>query len=170
MRRSHRSLRYDRNLEETCAAIGWATYDDDPPVKPGALEALETLRPRVRLGLVTKGDFELQSRRLERSGLRHHFDEVYILSHKTPREFRRILEEQKYRPERAFMVGDGVRSDINPALKLGMHAVQMRGQSWEHERVPPLHGDFHGVDRLEEVPPLVFAAMARAEAPPGASG
>jgi putative hydrolase of the HAD superfamily len=158
-----RSLRYDRHLEEACAAIGWATYEEYPPVKPGALEALETLRPRVRLALATKGDRELQSGRLERSGLRHHFDDVYILPQKTVAEFRAILGELNYRAERAFMVGDGIRSDINPPMELGMHAIHVRGDSWEHERVPPIRGDFHAVDALAEVPPLVFAAMARVE-------
>ena len=154
-----RSWEYDHDMERACAAIGWETYDVYPEVKPGALEALETLRPHVRLVLATKGDVDLQSGRLQRSGLREHFDHVYILAQKTPAEFRKILSEQNFEPARAFMVGDGVRSDINPALELGMHAVQMLGQSWEHERVEPLHGDFHALERLEDVPPLIFRTM-----------
>ena len=70
-----------------------------------------------------------------------------------------MLEEQSFVPEKTFMVGDGVRSDINPALALGMHAILVRGQSWAHERVDPLHGDFHAVDGLEEIPGIVFNAM-----------
>ena len=61
--------------------------------------------------------------------------------------------------QRAFMVGDGMRSDINPALEVGMHAIHVRGQSWAHQLVEPLHGDFAAVDRLEEIPPIVFERM-----------
>ncbi|HVP39671.1 MAG TPA: HAD family hydrolase [Candidatus Saccharimonadales bacterium] len=157
-------LPYDPQVERECVQIGWSTYEAHPPVRAGAREVLETLRPRVLLALATMGDEDLQRARLEHSGLERHFDRVFIVRHKTPGEFRRILDACGLAPERAFMVGDGMRSDINPALEVGMHAIHVRGQSWAHQQVPPLHGDFHAVDDLEDIPPLVFERMGP---PPG---
>jgi putative hydrolase of the HAD superfamily len=94
------------------------------------------------------------------SGLEPHFHRVFIVPRKTPEQFRLILSECGLAPGRAFMVGDGMRSDINPALEIGMHAIHVRGQSWAHQLVEPLHGDFVAVDRLEEIPPIVFGRMA----------
>ena len=155
-----RGLEHDPAVERECVAIGWSTYEAYPPVREGAREVLETLRPRVPLTLVTMGDQDLQRTRLEHSGLEHHFDRVFIVPDKTPARFRRVLKECGLVPERAFMVGDGMRSDINPALEVGMHAIHVRGQSWAYQMVPPLHGDFFAVDQLEEIPGIVFGRMA----------
>ena len=96
--------------------------------------------------LCTRGDPDLQGRRLDHSGLRHHFDGVYFMERKNPATFRAVLIEQGFETSTTFIVGDGVRSDINPALELGAHAVLVRGQNWEHERIDPLHADFAAVD------------------------
>ncbi|MBI5838193.1 MAG: HAD family hydrolase [Candidatus Eisenbacteria bacterium] len=157
-------LPYDAGVERECVAIGWATYEAYPPVRQGAREVLETLRPYVKLTLATMGDADLQRPRLEHSGLEHHFDRVFVLPRKTPGEFRHVLDECGFVPERAFMVGDGMRSDINPTLSLGMHAIHVRGQSWAYQNVPPLHGDFFAVDSLEEIPPIIFGRMGIAGA------
>ncbi len=152
-------LAYDAAVERECVAIGWETYAAYPPVREGAREVLETLRPRVTLALATMGDEDLQRPRLEHSGLEHHFDRVFILPRKTPEEFRHVLAECGFEPATTFMVGDGMRSDINPALELGMHAIHVRGQSWAYQNVPPLHGDFFAVDELHEIPAIVFGRM-----------
>ena len=149
----------DPAVESECVAIGWSTYEAYPAARPGAHEVLEALRPRVSLVLATMGDEDLQRPRLEHSGLQPHFDHVFILPRKTPEQFRHILGVCGFVPERAFMVGDGMRSDINPALEVGMHAIHVRGQSWAHQLVEPLHGDFAAVDRLEEIPPIIFERM-----------
>lgn len=150
---------YDPALERRCVEIGWETYEIHPELKPGAREVLEGLRPHARLVLATRGDEELQGRRIDHAGLRHHFDAMYFMEWKTPETYGALLQEQGFDPRKTFIIGDAIRSDINPALSLGAHAILVRGQNWEHERVDPLEGHFHEVDDLEEIPPIILRAM-----------
>jgi putative hydrolase of the HAD superfamily len=152
---------FDPHVEQQCIGIGWDTYDSHPDLKDGAREVLETLRPHVRLALATRGDEELQGRRLDHAGLRHHFDALYFLEWKNRETYGALLGEQGLKPATTFIIGDAIRSDINPALELGAHAILVRGQNWEHERVPPVGDSYHEVDRLDEIPALVFKAMGR---------
>jgi len=151
--------RYEEQVEKECIAIGWETYARDPEVKPGAREVLEELRPHARLVLATRGEAELQGRRLSRSGLKEHFDAVYFMERKNAATYGALLREQRFEPRTTFIIGDGMRSDINPALELGAHALLVRGQNWVHEQVPPVRPEFDAVDSLHEIPGIVLARM-----------
>src|SRR5204862_7264864 len=87
---------YDGAVEAACVGLGWQTYEANPDVRDGAREVLEALRPRARLVLATRGDEDLQGRRLDHSGLRGHFDALYFLERKTRETYGAILAEQGF--------------------------------------------------------------------------
>ena len=105
---------------------------------PEVPETLKYLCTRHRLILVTKGAVAEQSGKIERSGVRKYFAEAEILSEKDPAAYARILEQFSLDRATTWMVGNSPKSDINPALTAGLHAVFVpHGNTWilEHEEV-----------------------------------
>jgi putative hydrolase of the HAD superfamily len=90
---------------------------------PGVNETLAELAGRHRLILMTKGNHAEQADKLARSGLARHFSAIEIVAEKDPEAYRRVLVDQAAAAHSAWMVGNSPKSDINPALAAGMHAV-----------------------------------------------
>lgn len=102
----------------------------------GVEETLNALVGRYRLIVVTKGDLLDQEQKLRRSGIEHLFHHVEIMSDKTDREYRSLLNHLDVRPDEFLMIGNSVRSDILPPLKMGSYAIHVPYQTtWAHEMV-----------------------------------
>ena len=84
---------------------------------------LADLAQRHRLILMTKGDQAEQADKLARSGLGPHFSAVEIVAEKDPPTYRNVMERHELAPHSSWMIGNSPKSDINPALAAGLHAV-----------------------------------------------
>ena len=89
----------------------------------GVRETLDYLSTRHDLYLLTKGDSEEQKLKVERSGIEEYFKQVVIVPEKDVTTYHRVVDELRIDPQRAWMVGNSPRSDINPALAAGLNAV-----------------------------------------------
>jgi putative hydrolase of the HAD superfamily len=104
----------------------------------GVRETLDYLSPRHDLFLLTKGDREEQKLKVERSGIEEYFKQVVIVAEKDVNTYHRVVSELQIDPQRAWMVGNSPRSDINPALDAGLNAIYIpHPHTWhlEHEEV-----------------------------------
>jgi putative hydrolase of the HAD superfamily len=126
-------------------------------IMPGVSSALETLRLQYRLMLFTKGDFEEQSSKVERSGLKNHFERIEIADEKHTDAYHELVERHSLDRESTFMIGNSPRSDVLPALRAGLWAVFVpHAHTWtlEHEEIAPhprlLHAQF-----LSDLPELL---------------
>ncbi|HEY3990284.1 MAG TPA: HAD family hydrolase [Acidobacteriaceae bacterium] len=111
---------------------------------PGVAETLPRLAERHLLILVTKGNAREQQQKLDRSGIHMHFAAVEIPPEKHPDAYREIMTRHALTPATTWMIGNSPRSDINPALAAGLHAVYLHHpNTWvlEHDSlarpVPP---------------------------------
>jgi putative hydrolase of the HAD superfamily len=86
-------------------------------------ETLGYLSERHDLTLFTKGHAEEQRLKVDRSGLAGHFDRVVVTPEKDEAAYRRLLLRHGLEPERTWMIGNSPRSDVNPALAVGLRAV-----------------------------------------------
>ncbi|MGA9305829.1 MAG: HAD family hydrolase [Candidatus Sulfotelmatobacter sp.] len=105
---------------------------------PDVPQTLQYLSIRHRLILVTKGAFEEQSGKIERSGLREYFAATEIVAEKNPEVYHALVEKHSLVHDSTWMIGNSPKSDINPALAAGLHAVFVpHGDTWilEHEEV-----------------------------------
>ena len=101
-------------------------------------EVCDTLKKLQRQGqrmvLFTKGELLDQEHKLERSGLGRYFEHVEITSDKTEREFRMLCKHIDVQPADLLMVGNSLKSDIEPALSIGASAVHIPFHiTWELE-------------------------------------
>jgi putative hydrolase of the HAD superfamily len=107
---------------------------------PEVPQTLGYLRDRHRLILVTKGALAEQSGKVERSGIRDYFHDVEIVAEKNPAAYAWVVEKHSLDPATTWMVGNSPKSDINPAMAAGLHAVFVpHGDTWilEHEEMNP---------------------------------
>jgi putative hydrolase of the HAD superfamily len=110
---------------------------------PGVEATLAELATRHRLILMTKGDEAEQADKLARSGLACHFSAVEIVAEKDPAAYHDVMTRNELTPHSTWMIGNSPKSDINPALAAGLHAVFLfHKDTWilEHaevEAAPP---------------------------------
>jgi putative hydrolase of the HAD superfamily len=107
---------------------------------PEVPETLKYLRERHRLILVTKGAAEEQTGKVERSGISQYFESTEVVAEKNAATYGRIVGQFRLHRDSTWMVGNSPKSDINPALAAGLHAVFVpHGDTWilEHEELNP---------------------------------
>ena len=105
---------------------------------PDVEETLGELSQRHRLIMVTKGNLEEQTDKLERSGVRPFFSAIEVLAEKNPAAYRGVVAAHGCNPVSTWMIGNSPKSDINPALAIGLNAVFIPHDfTWvlEHETV-----------------------------------
>lgn len=113
---------------------------------PGVAETLAELALRHRLILMTKGNHAEQADKLARSGLSTYFSFVEIVQEKDPPTYREVIHRHQLAPrsgcapQSCWMIGNSIKSDINPALAAGLHAVFLfHKDTWvlEHAALDP---------------------------------
>jgi putative hydrolase of the HAD superfamily len=100
----------------------------------GVGKILGLLRRHFQIALLTKGEEQVQQKRIADAGLTRTFDYVAIVPDKGEREFSQVLAVFGASADSAWSVGNSLASDINPALRIGMHAVWIDAHVWEYER------------------------------------
>jgi putative hydrolase of the HAD superfamily len=116
---------------------------------PHVAETLADLAARHRLILMTKGNRTEQADKLARSGLAPHFSAVEIVAEKDPPTYREVIHRQELTPHTSWMIGNSPKSDINPALAAGLHAVFLfHKDTWvlEHATVDPAPPSQHLIE------------------------
>ncbi len=105
-------------------------------ITPYAEEALSTLSAAYELILITKGESYEQERKIERSGLAGFFAAVEVVSYKTEDTYRKVLLRNGIAPENFLMVGNSLKSDILPVIRIGGKAVHIPHEvAWFHEEI-----------------------------------
>lgn len=122
----------------------------------GVEETLANLSDQFTLILITKGDQFEQERKINISGIADYFRYRDIVGEKSPSSYNRILEKYNLAPTRFLMVGNSLRSDILPVLKIGGFAVHIpNDQTWFHENADQEEfGDleYTELERLGQLP------------------
>ncbi len=104
----------------------------------GVPETLAYLAARHHVILMTKGNAVEQAGKVERSGLKDYFESVEIVPEKEEQTYRSAIAKYALQPDRTWMIGNSPKSDINPALAAGLHAVFVpHGNTWilEHDEL-----------------------------------
>jgi putative hydrolase of the HAD superfamily len=112
-----------------------------PQILDGVPETLAYLTERHRLILFTKGEPAEQAAKVERSGLQGFFEFIEIVGEKDPDTYGNLVRKHKIVKSQGWMIGNSPRSDINPALKIGLNAVYIPHQNtWQLEHEPVMAG------------------------------
>ena len=150
----HGNSNVDVDVAERAAAIGRAVAGT-PPVFDGALVALTRLAAALPTVVYTQsGDFEYQLGCVRGSGVLEilPLEKIRIVERKTTEQFRQTVAELGVDDMRGvWMVGNSMRSDINPALEAGANALYVEvADPWEYDVVEPFSDRFHTVGSFPE--------------------
>lgn len=114
--------------------IGKTVLQHPVELLPGVREAVAAVAERHDVVLITKGDLFHQEKKVAQSGMADLFRRIEIVSEKDASTYRRVLGEFALEPAQFAMVGNSLRSDIEPVIRLGGWGVHMPYHvTWEHE-------------------------------------
>ena len=116
---------------------------------PGIREAVEQIARDHEIVLITKGDLFHQEAKIAQSGLADLFHRIEVVSEKDEATYARVLEELGVPAAQFAMIGNSLRSDIEPVIQLGGWGIHMPYHvTWALETE---HGLGEDVPRLRTV-------------------
>jgi len=131
--------RLTEELRERIRAFALRIAEHPVEIIAGVPETLQHLAGRRHhLILMTKGNPAEQTSKVERSGLKDYFAAVEVVAEKNARAYHAVAEKYALDADVTWMVGNSPRSDVNPALEAGLHAVFVpHDMTWvlEHEEL-----------------------------------
>jgi putative hydrolase of the HAD superfamily len=114
--------------------IGRSTLQHPVVLIDGVREAVDTIAARYEIVLITKGDLFHQESKIEQSGLADVFHRIEVVSEKDTRTYARVLRELDVPAAEFAMIGNSLRSDIEPVVALGGWGIYMPYHiTWAHE-------------------------------------
>ena len=139
---THEELRYQR-LKQSFDAINYSISDeninqishdyieflpDNNQLFDGAIEVLNYLKPNYTLHIITNGFAEVQTRKLNNSGINNYFktvtnSELAGVKKPHPTIFEFALSLAKVSKENALMIGDCIDADVRGAIDFGIKAI-----------------------------------------------
>lgn len=140
--------------------IGFGKNMLNMPVEllPGVPRVLKTLSSHYKLIVATKGDLLDQERKLQKSGLLPYFHHIEVMSDKKRSNYQALLKHLDCKPAHFLMIGNSLKSDIQPVLELGAYALHIpHHTTWQHEQLaqPLTHKRMHTFQSIDEILPLL---------------
>ena len=125
----------------------------------GVEEVLEKLHKKYKLIVATKGDLLDQERKLEKSGLLKYFHHIEVMSEKKEKDYRKLIKHLDINSNELLMVGNSLKSDVLPLLKIGASAIHVPFHiTWSHEEVSleeTKNSNFQTLSQLKDILKLV---------------
>lgn len=133
-----------------------------PPLMPGAIEALRRVAEVHETVVYTQsGEPEYQMECVREAGALDvvGIDRVVVTDVKTAARLRETLDLFGVDdPREAWMIGNSMRSDVNPALEIGANAILIEiDDPWHHDEVEPVGSGFERVRSLAQAVDLLLS-------------
>jgi len=123
----------------------------EPKLFDGVIETLTQLKKDYQLYVLTKGDFKEQEQKIINAGIDKIVNGYFIVPEKEDEVYKQILLQNNWRAEETCMVGNSPKSDINPALRVGMYAIYIPyADTWklDYEEIEPVEARFFQVEKF----------------------
>jgi putative hydrolase of the HAD superfamily len=91
----------------------------------GVEETIKSLSQTHDLMIITKGDLFDQESKIARSGVAEYFSKIEIVKEKDDECYQKILAKYNIDASEFLMVGNALKSDILPVLRIGASAVHI---------------------------------------------
>lgn len=137
-----------RNLAERVAIT-------PPKEMPKARELLKSVSARFTCILYTLGNEKQQLFRLNSVCLKPYFHDIFIVSHKDEKALSKILSKFNLDIKLTWMIGNSAKSDIKPALKLGLNCIWLHSAHWLFDQSNIDKSRVFEITSLDEVFPII---------------
>lgn len=126
----------------------------------GVEDTLKKLHGKYKLILITKGDLLEQEKKIEKSGLTQYFHHTEILTEKNEHNYNVLFNNLNIQSDEFLMIGNSLKSDINPILKLGCYGIYIPYYvTWEHEQMnvaDVANEKFMQIDTITQLPNILL--------------
>ena len=135
--------------------LGKALLNKPVVLLDGVEAVLEELHKKgMKLVVATKGDLLDQERKLAKSKIGKYFHHVEIMSDKKESDYLKLLSHLEIPPAEFLMIGNSLKSDIVPVLKIGGYGIHIPYYTtWQHESGAKIEDqtNFREVDHISKV-------------------
>lgn len=150
----------DEDLLQRIRSAGRIVQEKVPDLIPGALELLDGTRALgMTLALVTRGSEFTQREKIVRHDLNRYFDRIEIVQTKNAGLFKRVISECGFLEDECWIIGDSVRSDINPGIEAGakciLYLYTHNFYYWQQEYGAAPKGKFYIAEELRDILPIL---------------
>jgi putative hydrolase of the HAD superfamily len=125
----------------------------------GVEETVTALSGQYDLMIVTKGELFHQESKIARSGLAEYFKHIEIVSEKDENTYLQILNRHRIPAGEFLMIGNSLKSDIEPVCRIGGRAVHIPFHvTWTHEQVEQRRLDgieYVEIENLKQLIPML---------------
>ncbi|MCM3783846.1 HAD family hydrolase [Neobacillus mesonae] len=141
--------------------LGMSVYEQEVEAYPGMVETLEYLRTQGHtLHLYTGGEQLIQQRKIDQMKLGEYFDDrIYITRHKNIDALEAILQKGSFDRPNTWMIGNSLRTDIEPAVTAGIHAIYIEQDvEWQYNVIQlnkPENYSLYTIKKLVDVPEVI---------------
>lgn len=129
--------------------------EDLPKLIDGAEEILQWTSKHYKLAILTRGEESFQRRKLKKSGMYDHFDFIRVVPKKDANVFSEFLQDIGYPSKNTWVIGDSIKSDINPGIEVGakciFYAYKHPHYYWIQDYECYTLGSFYKVSSLYEI-------------------
>jgi len=153
-------IKPDHDMTRRVESLGRQVFEFAVSPLPGALETLEKIARKFEVTIVTKGFTDYQIKKARDSGCLEISSSLVVMESKSLQEWREkvvtpFLSDSDI--PKSWVVGDSIKSDINPSLNLGLNAIHVKSDDfWTFEDAllcNPKNGQLlHVVDDIKDVP------------------
>lgn len=144
-------LEPSETTKDQLESIGLSVYRE-PGLYDHTLDTLRRLKQTgARMMVLTGGEEEVQRPKFDSlQGYQNLFETIHVVNHKDEEEWERAAR-QLGGPEQTWAIGNSLRSDIHPALRVGLNAVHVPRGQWYYEQTDVERSGYHEADNLQEV-------------------
>jgi putative hydrolase of the HAD superfamily len=139
----------------TIESCGRVILESLPELIRDADILLKWASERCELALVTRGEPVLQTRKIEHTDLLHYFRVVKVVADKDADTFIQVIRDMGSTSEKTWVIGDSIRTDINPGVMAGAKCILYRYKHhsylWRQEHGQAAVGPFYIAHSLREV-------------------
>lgn len=133
--------RSDRAVSQEIRDLGYSVYDFQHVAFDGVPEMLDALSSDYDIAIVTKGERDMQRKKLVQSGLIGYYDELFVVGRKDHADWIKILMQLGLvtydQPNGSWAIGNSLRSDVNIPVQYGLNGIFLDGYSWAFEDAQP---------------------------------
>lgn len=150
--------KWELSVEEKIKEIGLSIFVFPPQLYEDSISSLQMLSKHFTLILFTNGDREIQEKKIDSLGkdFKSFFKKIYISEMKNEDEYIKIINDLNISPAQCWVIGNSIKSDINPAIKLGLKAVLIAQRGWKYEKEEILSYDIISVNSLTEATKVII--------------
>lgn len=135
---------HDQELADTFCRETLSRIPTKNKLIDGAIELLEYLRPKYKMYILSNGFTELQSQKMQTTGIGKYFDALILseeigVNKPNPRLFEYALQKSGARLEESIMIGDMFETDIAGAAGIGMDQIYFNPKNKDNTTFTPTH-------------------------------